>query len=86
MKRIEYYQFSGEEFKHLRKKMRFSQTERSRMLGISLPMINLIEKDKRVMNPDVAIAFVDIVKKFLGYDISLSLDAFLRVQLRELKR
>jgi hypothetical protein len=49
-------------------------------------LINLIEKDKRVMNPDVAIAFVDIVKKFLGYDISLSLDAFLRVQLRELKR
>ena len=86
MKKIEFYQFSGEEFQHLRKKMRFNQKEMALMLNISPPMINLIERDKRVLSPDAAISFVDIVKKYLRYDISLSLDAFLRVQLRELKR
>ena len=86
MIRIEYFQFSGEEIKHLRKKMRFSQTELAQMLGISLSMLNLIERNKRLLSPEAAIVFVEIVKKYLSYDARFSIDGFLRVQLRELKR
>lgn len=85
MKRIEYYLFSGDEFRHLRKKMRFTQTEMAKMIGISLPMVNLIESGKRAMNYESSQIFVELVKKYLLFDCSVSVETFLKIQLRDMK-
>jgi transcriptional regulator with XRE-family HTH domain len=85
MKKLEYYLFSGDEFRHLRKKMRFTQTEISKMIGVSLPMVNLIESGKRALSPEASKLFVDVVKKYLDYKINMSVDTFLKIQLRDLK-
>lgn len=85
MKKIEFYQFSGAEFCHLRKKMRFTKTEMAEMLELSLPMISLIESGKRALSPEASNLFVDVVKKYLDYKINMSVDTFLKIQLRDLK-
>lgn len=85
MKKLEYYLFSGDEFRHLRKKMRFTQTEISKMIGVSLPMVNLIESGKRTLNHEAMQNFIELVKKYLHYDFSMSVETFLKIQLRDLK-
>lgn len=86
MQKIEYYLFSGDEFRHLRKKMRFTKTEMAEMLELSLPMISLIESGKRALSPEASNLFVDVVKKYLDYKINMSVDTFLKIQLRDLKK